>query len=311
MWMAWLTRRFPRLLSRWTLRARRPPRWARCRCRRRSGRGCLKRETSRTSPMMTAAMTGPTPNRPVRLVPLARDRGGELLPGLAQLGVDAAQVLDEGRGELPAGGRDRVRRRDRVQQPGGAGRDDLLRDAAGDQLAEHRVQPADDLGAAAGPGHGGAWTRPSAPPRGHRAGPRGRRASAARRPRPTGRRWGRSCSRSRWPAAAPGRPAWAARPAPAPRPTAAAGPAGAPGRRRPRPPRSAPARPRPIPAAARPARRWRAPAARPAAPRPPLIATAVCEALCGSIPIITAAMTGLLFPGPAGGPRRARLIPGP
>ena len=28
----------------------------------------------------------------------------------------------------------------------------------------------------------------------------------------------------------------------------------------------------------------------------PLIATAVCEALCGSIPIITEAMTGLLFP---------------
>ena len=30
----------------------------------------------------------------------------------------------------------------------------------------------------------------------------------------------------------------------------------------------------------------------------PLIATAVCEALCGSIPIITEAMTGLLFPCP-------------
>jgi hypothetical protein len=30
-----------------------------------------KQDTSRTSPMMTAAVTGPTPNRPVRLVPLA------------------------------------------------------------------------------------------------------------------------------------------------------------------------------------------------------------------------------------------------
>ena len=53
--------------------------------------------------MTVAAMTGPTPNSPVRLVPLRPDRGGELLPGLAQLGVDAAQVLEEGRGQLAAG----------------------------------------------------------------------------------------------------------------------------------------------------------------------------------------------------------------
>ena len=32
----------------------------------------LKREASRTSPMTVAAMTGPTPNSPVRLVPEAR-----------------------------------------------------------------------------------------------------------------------------------------------------------------------------------------------------------------------------------------------
>ena len=53
--------------------------------------------------MTAAAMTGPTPNSPVRLVPDACDGGGELLAGLADLGVDAAQVIEEGRGELAAG----------------------------------------------------------------------------------------------------------------------------------------------------------------------------------------------------------------
>ena len=60
--------------------------------------------------MTAAAMTGPTPNSPVRLVPAAADRGGELLAGLADPGVDAAQVLEEGRGELAAG---------RLHRPGG------------------------------------------------------------------------------------------------------------------------------------------------------------------------------------------------
>jgi hypothetical protein len=39
--------------------------------RRRSDRGLGKRDTWRTSPMTAAAMTGPTPNSPVRLVPAA------------------------------------------------------------------------------------------------------------------------------------------------------------------------------------------------------------------------------------------------
>jgi hypothetical protein len=82
--------------------------------------------------------------------PAGPDGGIELLPGLAQLPVDAVQVLDQGRGKLPAGGRHRVRRSDRVEQAGGGRCDDLLRGTAGDQLAEHRVQPAGDLSAAAG-----------------------------------------------------------------------------------------------------------------------------------------------------------------
>ncbi len=96
--------------------------------------------------MTAAAMTGPTPNKPVRLVPVGLDRGGERLPGLADLGVDAAQVLDERGGELAAGRIHGPCGRDRVQQPGGGRRGDRLRDPAGDQLAQHRMQPAHHLG---------------------------------------------------------------------------------------------------------------------------------------------------------------------
>ena len=165
--------------------------------------------------MTAAAMTGPTPNSPVRLVPVAATAVASLLAGLADPGVDAAQVLDEGRGELAAGRRHRVRRCDRRQDPGGLACGDRLGDAAGDQLAQAPRAAGTRPGCGCGPGHGSAWTRSSAPPRDHRAGPPGRRPSAARRRRPTGHRWGRSCSCPRWPAAGPARPAWAAHPAPA------------------------------------------------------------------------------------------------
>ena len=99
--------------------------------------------------MTAAATTGPTPNSPVRLVPAAGDGGGELLPGLADPGVDAAQVLDEGRGELAAGCRYRVRRCDRSEDLRGLACGDRLGDAARNQLAQHGMQPADDLGTAA------------------------------------------------------------------------------------------------------------------------------------------------------------------
>jgi len=72
---------------------------------------------------------------------------GEFLAGLADPGVDAAQVLQERRGELAARGRHRVRRRDLLENPGRAGRVDRLADAAGDQVTQHGVQPAHDLGA--------------------------------------------------------------------------------------------------------------------------------------------------------------------
>ena len=78
------------------------------------------------------------------------DRCGQLLPGLAQLGIEVAQVLQELAGELVAGLGDGASRRDLLQDAGGLACADLLAEAAGDQLAEHRVEPAGDL--VAGPG---------------------------------------------------------------------------------------------------------------------------------------------------------------
>ena len=69
------------------------------------------------------------------------DGDGELLAGLPDPGIDAAQVIKEGRGQLAAGRLHRAFRPDRPQHPGGASRRDHLRDTAGDQLAQHRVQP--------------------------------------------------------------------------------------------------------------------------------------------------------------------------
>ena len=99
-------------------------------------------------------------------------------------------------GELAAGRGDGPGRRDRFQDAGGLSCGDLLGDAAGDQLAQHGVQPAGDLGA--GPAQVPVALGPHLqhrrvvvglrPP----AGP----ASAAPRWPPTGRRWGRSCSSS-------------------------------------------------------------------------------------------------------------------
>ena len=116
---------------------------------------------------------------------------------------------------------------------------DLVGDAAGDEVAQHRVQPAGDLGA-------GARQVPvtSRPQLHHRgvildADLASATATAARRWRPTARRGGRSCWSTRWPAAAPAPPASAARPGPARRRRPAAGRAGSRGRWRSRSPRCA------------------------------------------------------------------------
>ena len=71
----------------------------------------------------------------------------DLLPGLADRRVSTAQVLGELGGELPAGRLHRVGRRDRFQDAPGMACGDLLGHSAGDQLAQHLVQPAGHLGA--------------------------------------------------------------------------------------------------------------------------------------------------------------------
>jgi hypothetical protein len=62
------------------------------------------------------------------------------------LGIDPAQVLQELGGQLTAGLRDGAGRGDLVQDTGGVRRGDPLGNTAGDQLAQHRMEPAHDLG---------------------------------------------------------------------------------------------------------------------------------------------------------------------
>jgi hypothetical protein len=64
------------------------------------------------------------------------DRCGELLLGLAHLGVDAAQVGEELGGDLVVGCRHRPRRRDALEEMSGLGCADPLGDTARDQLAQ-------------------------------------------------------------------------------------------------------------------------------------------------------------------------------
>ena len=60
------------------------------------------------------------------------DRGGELLAGAAQLGIQVAHVLEELSGELGAGQFDGTGRGDLPEDPGGLSCGDLLGGAARD-----------------------------------------------------------------------------------------------------------------------------------------------------------------------------------
>ncbi len=73
------------------------------------------------------------------------DRCGQLLPGLAPLGIEVAQVIEELAGELTAGLGNGAGRRDRSQDAGGLACGDFLAEAARQQLAQHGVEPAGDL----------------------------------------------------------------------------------------------------------------------------------------------------------------------
>ena len=77
------------------------------------------------------------------------DRHGQLSFGIAHLGVDAAQVLQQGCGELAPGRLHRPRRREGLEETSGVSGGESLADAAGDQLAQHGMQPVGDLGAGA------------------------------------------------------------------------------------------------------------------------------------------------------------------
>jgi hypothetical protein len=87
------------------------------------------------------------PEQPGQTGPGCPDCGSGFLPGLPDPGVDAAQILGELGGELPAGRRHRPCWCDRCQDLPGLACGDLPGDAAGDQLAQHLVQPAGHLGA--------------------------------------------------------------------------------------------------------------------------------------------------------------------
>ena len=147
--MAWLSRRFPRRDSRQIVRwpedtsigavPLQAAKWSR------PG----NRDTSRTSPSTRGGDDRADPEQAGRAGPGRGDGDRELGAGLPDPGIDAAQVIKEGRGQLAAGGRHRVRRGDRGEEPGGLACGDGLGYAAGDQLAQHRVQPAHDLGAGA------------------------------------------------------------------------------------------------------------------------------------------------------------------
>jgi hypothetical protein len=73
------------------------------------------------------------------------DRHDQLVLDVAPLDAGAAQVGQELLGQLPAGRPGSAARLHLVQDPGGLPGRDPLADPAGDQLAQHRVQPADHL----------------------------------------------------------------------------------------------------------------------------------------------------------------------
>jgi hypothetical protein len=74
------------------------------------------------------------------------DRRRQLLPGLVHLGVDPAQVPGEVSGQLAAGPGDGPGHGDLAQDTGSLRRADPLGEPARNQFAQHRVQPACDLG---------------------------------------------------------------------------------------------------------------------------------------------------------------------
>jgi hypothetical protein len=78
------------------------------------------------------------------------DRGGQLLPGLAPLGIQVADVGQQLGGELAARLGNSARWPDLAEEPGGLACGDPIWHPAGNQLAKQRMQPAGGLVACPG-----------------------------------------------------------------------------------------------------------------------------------------------------------------
>jgi hypothetical protein len=120
MWMAWPCRRFPRQDSRCTVRCPQDTSIGAVPLQAAKRSRLPKRDTSRTSPMTAAAMTGADPGQPGQAAAGRGDGNSGLLPGLAQPRVDAAQVTGQGRSQLAAVRLHRPVRPERRQDPADA-----------------------------------------------------------------------------------------------------------------------------------------------------------------------------------------------
>jgi len=149
MWMAWLRRRFPRLLSRQILR------WPED-----TSIGAVPLTGGEVIAAGEAGHVAGGADHDGRhdrahAEDLGKggarcgDRHGQLLFGIAHLGAGAAQVLNERCGELAPGCLHRPRWRAGLQETSGVSGGESPGNAAGDQLTQHGMQPARDLGAGA------------------------------------------------------------------------------------------------------------------------------------------------------------------
>ena len=100
--------------------------------------------------MTVAAMTGPTPKTSVSVVPDARTAAVSFFAGLAEQGVEAAQVREVPGGQVVPGLADRAGRLTSGEDGGRPVGGDVLTHAARGDLAQHGVQPAGGLGAQRG-----------------------------------------------------------------------------------------------------------------------------------------------------------------
>ncbi len=178
--------------------------------------------------MTVPPLTGPMPKTSVTLVPGALTAAASLVLVARSWASRRRRSSRKRRGELEARCGDSAGRGDLLPDLGSLSCGDLLPDTAGNQVAEHGMQPGRRPGYGTGPDPGAAWPTPSARRRDPRPSPGGRPWTAAPQRPPAGHRSGRSYWYPRPPAAAPGRPASAAHPARFRRPPPAAGPADAP-----------------------------------------------------------------------------------